>query len=155
MNTTVKQTSPSSFAADVQKVMRVIDSFSQLLMQETAALRKTDFKTVDTLQAEKRHLAREYQEIVTTLAGRKAEMAQLDVAARERLVQARTRFTLILDDNLRALEAAKNSAARLVGKILDAARRSVADDRQTNYSAKGKSQAYKTSTLSLSVDQKL
>ena len=57
--------------------------------------------------------------------------------------------------DLRALEAAKNSAARLVGKILDAARRSVADDRQTNYSAKGKSQAYKTSTLSLSVDQKL
>ncbi len=153
MNTTVKQA--TSFATDLQKVMRVIDTFGQLLMQETAALRKTDFKTVDTLQAEKRNLAREYQEVVTALAGRKTEMAQLDVQARERLVQARTRFTLILDDNLRALEAAKNSAARLVGKILDAARRSVADDRQTNYSSKGKSQAYKTSTLSLSVDQKL
>ena len=152
MNTTVKQV---SFATDIQKVMRVLESFSQLLVRETSALRKSDFKLVDTMQAEKRVLAREYAEIVTILAGRKVEMAQLDVSARERLVQARTRFTLILDDNLRALEAAKSSAARLVGKILDAARRSVADDRQTNYSSKGKSQAYKTSTLSLSVDQKL
>lgn len=141
--------------SDVTDVMQLIEDFGALLMRETAALKKSDFNVVDTLQPSKRKLALEYQNMVTALAARKAEMATLDVAARERLVKARTQFTLILNDNLVALEAAKESTRRLVGKILDAARRTVVDEKQTNYSAKGQTQAYKTSTLSLSVDQKL
>jgi hypothetical protein len=142
-------------AVDVMEVMQLIEDFGALLLRETAALKKADFSVVDTLQPAKRTLALQYQNMVTSLAARKAEMATLDVAARERLVKARTQFTLILNDNLRALEAAKDSTRRLVSKILDAARKTVVDEKQTNYSAKGHTQAYKTSTLSLSVDQKL
>ena len=140
---------------DVQAVLKILDEFGQLLNDETTALRKSDFKSVDRLQARKKALAGEYQLMVTALSARKGEVAQLEVPLREKLVRSRTGFTLILDDNLRALEAAKESAARLVGKILDAARKAVVDDKQTNYSKKGQAQAYKTSTLSLSVDRKL
>jgi hypothetical protein len=144
-----------SLVSEVTDVMKLIEDFGALLMRETAALKKSDFNVVDTLQPAKRKLALEYQNTVTALAARKNEMAALDVAARERLVKARTQFTLILNDNLVALEAAKESTRRLVGKILDAARKTVVDEKQTNYSARGQAQAYKTSTLSLSVDRKL
>lgn len=147
--------SNSNIIGDVHKVLVVLDAFGKLLKDETAALKKNDFQSVDRLQASKRALAREYHDLILGLSASREAMTRLDVPTREKLVRSRVSFTEILQDNLRALEAAKHSAARLVGKILDAARRAVADDKQTNYSAKGKSQAYKTSTLSLSVDQKL
>jgi hypothetical protein len=140
---------------DVTDIMQVIDDFGALLVRETAALKKADFAAVDTLQPAKRTMALQYQNMVTALAKRKAEMTGLDLNARERLVRARTQFTGILNDNLRALETAKDSTRRLVGKILDAARKTVVDEKQTNYSARGQTQAYRTSTLSLTIDQKL
>ncbi len=140
---------------DVQAVMKILDTFGQLLAEETTALRKSDFKTVDRLQTAKKNLANEYQKLVTGLSERKAEVALLEMPLREKLVKSRTGFTQILQENLTALETAKASAGRLVNKILDAARKAVVDDKQTNYSAKGHAQAYKTSTLSLSVDKNL
>ena len=141
--------------SDVRDIMDLIEKFGALLLRETAALKKADFNAVDLLQPSKRLMALQYQNLGTELAARKAEMATLDLQARERLVAARTQFTLILNDNLKALEYAKESTRRLVGKILDAARKTVVDEKQTNYSAQGKAQAYKTSTMSLSVDHKL
>lgn len=142
-------------SADLGSVLKLIEDFGNLLKKETAALKKADFKSVDTLQEQKREYAQRYHTLVTGLSERKAEIAQLDLKSRERLILARTAFTEILNDNLRTLEAAKDGTKRLVGRILDAARRAVIDDKQTNYSAKGQTQAYKTSTLSLSVDKNL
>lgn len=155
MADTMTKTIADDLRAQVQSVLDILDSFGKLLTDETAALKNSDFQSVDRLQEGKRRLAREYQAVVEALAARKEEMPKLDIRLREQLVKRRTIFTAILDDNLRALEASKDSAARLVNKILEAARRAVTDKRQTNYSAKGKAQACKTSTLSLSVDQKL
>lgn len=155
MADTMTKQAPGNLQAQVQSVLDILDNFGKLLTDETAALRKSDFQSVDKLQESKRRLAREYQASVEALAARKEEMSKLDIRLRESLVKKRTGFTIILDDNLRALEATKDSAARLVNKILEAARRAVTDKRQTNYSAKGQAQACKTSTLSLSVDQKL
>jgi hypothetical protein len=142
-------------ASDISDVMDLIDKFGALLMRETAALRNADFNAVDLLQPSKRTMAMQYQTMVTNLGNRKAEMAGLDVGSRENFVRARTQFTLILNDNLKALETAKDSTRRLVTKILDAARNTVVNEKQTNYSAQGKAQAYKTSTMSLSIDHKL
>lgn len=147
--------SKQPLSSDIGSVLKLIEDFGSLLQKETAALKKVDFKTVDALQEQKRDYAQRYSTLVTGLSERKAEIAQLDLKTRERLILARTAFTEILNDNLRTLEAAKDGTKRLVGRILDAARRAVIDDKQTNYSAKGQTQAYKTSTLSLSVDQKL
>ncbi len=152
---TVAKPANGNLRNDVQSVMKILDSFGQLLAEETTALRKSDFKTVDRLQAAKKNLAAEYQALVMSLSERKAEVAALEMPLREKLVHSRTGFTQILQENLTALETAKASAGRLVNKILDAARKAVVDDKQTNYSAKGHAQAYKTSTLSLSVDKNL
>lgn len=150
-----KPANGSSLNNEVQAVLKILDEFGQLLTEETTALRKANFNAVDKLQASKRALAAEYQKRVTALAARKGEIAQLEMPLREKLIRSRTGFTLILDENLRALEVSKESAGRLMNKILDAARKAVVDEKQTNYSAKGQAQAYTTSTLSLSVDQKL
>lgn len=155
MTTTTMKMNNANLRSDVQAVLTLIDDFGALLAAETAALRKSDYKAVDRLQAAKRQYASDYQKRVSALLPRKAEIATLDMPLREQLVRKRTGFTVTLDENLRALEAAKASATRLVGKILDAARKSVVDEKQTNYSAKGKAQAYKTSTRSLSVDKNL
>lgn len=152
---TAKTTASRPILNDIADIMRMIEDFGALLARETAALKKSDFTAVDTLQPAKRQMAMEYQNMVTALSHRRAEMATLDVTARENFVKARTHFTFVLSENLRALDAAKRSAKRLMGKILDVARKSVVDERQTNYSATGQAQAYKTSTLSLSVDHKL
>ncbi len=155
--TTMTRTAPATATLrnDVQNVLNILARFGELLAEETAALRKSDFKAVDRLQASKKSLAAEYQKIVTALTAHKSEIARLEMPLREKLVRSRTQFTVTLDENLRALESSKDSASRLVTKILDAARKAVVDEKQTNYSAKGQAQTYKTSTLSLSVDQKL
>lgn len=145
----------SSPKALVQGMLKLIEDFGGLLVKETEALKKADYRLVDLLQEDKRTYAREYQAQVTALAARRDEMSQLELALRERLIKARTNFTLILNDNLRALEASRASARRLVDRILDTARKTVADENQTNYSAKGRAQAYRTASMSLSLDRSL
>lgn len=141
--------------SDVQDVLSMIEKFGGLLKAETEALQEADFRKVDTLQADKRAYAREYHALVTTLSSRKDDVVKLDLSVRERLIRARTEFTIILNDNLRALEAAKEGARRLANRILDVARQAVTEEQHTNYSAKGQQQAYTSSMRSLSVDQKL
>ena len=136
-------------------MLTLIEEFGSLLVKETDALKKSDFRMVDLLQDDKRHLAKRYHAEVTALSERRAEMPGLDVSLQERLIKARTTFTVILNDNLRALEASRDSARRLVNRILDTARKTVTDELQTNYSAKGHTQAYKTASLSLSIDRSL
>ncbi len=145
----------TSLGADVQSLMVLLESFGALLAKETAALKAVDFATVESLQEQKREYARGYQAQITALAARQAEISLLDLALREKLVRTKTAFTLTLKDNLGALDSARNGAKRLVNRILDVARKTVADECQTGYSAKGHTQTYKTSTLSLRVDQQL
>ncbi len=147
--------SGASLKADVLEVLKVLETFSALLEKETEALKKANFKVVDTLQADKKSLAKQYHNLVTTLSARKADINTLDLTLRERLIKARTNFTITLNDNMRALEATKDSAKRLVDRILDAARSTVIDENQTTYSAKGKTGSYKSALNSLSFDQKL
>lgn len=154
-NVMTREAPKRPLAGEINDIMRLIEEFGSLLRRETEALKKADFAAVDTLQAPKRAMATQYQSLIVGLSSRKEEMRGLDMAAREKLVRARTQFTLILNDNLRALEAAKESTRRLVTRILDTARKAVVDEQQTNYSSRGQAQAYKTSTLSLTVDQKL
>lgn len=160
MSNTTEQTAPAAIAfgpiaATAQAMLRLIEDFGNLLLKETEALKKSDYRMVDLLQDDKRHYAKQYHAAVTELSGRRTEVAQLDARMQERLIKARTSFTIILNENLRALEAAKASARRLVDRILDTARKAVADELQTNYSDRGRTQAYKTASLSLSVDQSL
>jgi hypothetical protein len=141
--------------SQIQEVRNVIAGFSALLLKETAALKKADFRAVDALQADKKTFARQYHDKVKELSVRKAEFQGLDPAFREQLIGERDRFTALLSDNAYTLERAQNSVKRLVNNILDAARRNVLESQQTNYSSAGKAMSYKSSSLSLATDQSL
>lgn len=153
--TTLNKTESATLKENALALMTLIEEFGALLRQETAGLKKADYRTVDLLQEDKRSFARKYQALVTSIAAQRDQMSDLDLNLRERMVRARGNFTLILDENLRALEASRDSARRLVDRILDTARKAVADELQTHYSAGGNTQAYKSATMSLSVDQSL
>jgi len=139
----------------IQELLSLIVAFSNLLSKETAALKKADFKTVDTLQADKKLFAKQYQAKITALAGRREEFPGLELSIREKLMKERVHFNTVLDDNMRALELAQNSTKRLVNRILEAARHAVVEEKQTNYSNAGKAMAYKSASMSLTIDQNL
>lgn len=140
---------------DILEMMDMIATFSEILNHETKALQASDYAAVDRLQPEKKLLARRYNDKVQALSTRKGEMMSLDLPTREKLVRARVQFTLLLADNMQALEAARNSAGRLVDRILETARQTVMDEKRTHYSSKGMSGAYKSATASLSMNEQL
>ena len=139
----------------VNSLLKALDTFSAVLEKETVALKSFDIDTVDALQEEKRQIAKMYQTMVQDLMSHKEALGNLDLRSRENLVRQRTNFTLLLTENMRALEMMKDSAQRLAGKIMDVARQTVQEENQTNYSPKGKMQSFKSSTLSINVDQSL
>lgn len=159
MKTTQPQTTPAAktdaLRGDVMNVLSVLDDFSHLLKQETEALRKNDFQTVDALQAHKRELAKRYHDMITLLSTQPNALMSVEPTLRDRLVKARTDFTRLLQENLTVLENVKKSTQRLVDKILDVARQSVTDERHHAYAASGKAQAARSSSLSLSIDKSL
>ena len=140
---------------DIERFIALAGDFGALLKRETKALKKADFSAVDALQRDKRAMADKYNLSVRAMAEKRDSFGGLDTAMREKLIAARIDLTRILDENLRAVEAVRSAAQRIAARILDAARDAVTMERQTNYSAKGKAQAYASASLSINVDQRL
>lgn len=145
----------SALRGEVMDVLAVLNDFSALLTAETAALKKSDFKVVDGLQNDKRALAKRYHEMIVQLSARPDALTHVEEGLRDRLLRARTDFTRLLQENLTVLENVKKSTQRLVDRILDVARQTVTDDRHHAYAATGKTQAARSSSLSLTIDQSL
>jgi hypothetical protein len=139
----------------IQEILAVMLAFSNLLVKETADLKKADFKTVDTLQADKKLFAKQYEAKINALATYREELPSLELPLREKLIKERLRFNKILDENMKALDVAQNSTKRLINRILEAARNAVVEQKQTNYSRGGKAMAYKSASLSMNIDQSL
>ena len=150
-----KETTRLSVKVQVQEILAIMLAFSNPLIKETAALNKADFKTVDKLQADKKLFAKQYEAKITALADYRAELPNLDLSLREKLMKERLRFNALLDENMNALNLAQNSTKRLVNRILEAARQAVVDDRQTNYSKHGKAMSYKSASMSINIDQNM
>lgn len=153
--TTTATPTTSKINTMTRGLIAALHDFNILLTTETAFLKKADFKAVEALQDEKRVLARTYHDIVTSFSEVKSDMSSLDLKLREQLVTARAEFTVTLSENIRALEASKNSTKRLIDRIIETARDTVIDEKQTHYSEKGKTGSYKSATLSVSIDQSL
>jgi hypothetical protein len=141
--------------AQIHELLVLIEDFGALLERETKALMAADFKIVDALQADKKVMARRYGDLAAAVAARKEEAHALDGKMRAALVVKRTAFTKTLGRNLRALDAAKSSAGRLIDRIRELAQKAVIDENKTHYSSKGKTGSWKSATLSLTVDQSL
>lgn len=150
-----KENTALAMKTQVQEILAVMLAFSSLLVKETNALKKADFKTVDTLQADKKLFAKQYEAKITALAAYRAELPNLELSLREKLLKERMRFNTVLDENMRALDIAQNSTKRLINRILEAARHAVVDDKQTNYSKAGKAMAYKSAHMSINIDQSM
>lgn len=148
-------TTTQSLENIVLETLSTLEGFSTVLTEENKALRNSDFKTLDALQNDKRALASQYHNLVIQLTDRRNDMSLLNMATKQKLIEARTAFTLLLQDNMRALELMKTSSQRLANRILDVARASVAQEQQTGYSAKGNLQSYASATRSLSLDHNL
>jgi hypothetical protein len=139
--------------SEIEALLDVMNAFRVMLEDETKVLKKADFQAVDHMQAQKKQLARQYNEHVATLAARRDEIGSLGADLREALIHARTHFTITLNDNLRALDAARESARRLSDRILETARKAVVEESHTHYSAKGHFGSYKTASRSLNVNE--
>ncbi|MCK5659057.1 MAG: hypothetical protein KAH96_04185, partial [Alphaproteobacteria bacterium] len=103
---TPKENQKPPLSLQVQETLIVISAFSNLLVKETKALKKANFKTIKTLQADKKLLAKQYHANITALSARREELQELDLALREKLNKERASFSVILEENLQALDLA-------------------------------------------------
>lgn len=122
----------------VQSMLNHIQKFSDVITKETEALKKSDFKTVDSIQGQKKSLADEYQIQVMALQERQEDLKSIDLNLKELFIQKRTAFTKLLAENINALENMKSSTHRLANSIISSARKTA--ENQPNYAASG----YKT-----------
>lgn len=149
-----KPATPSqALKKEIIDVLELIERFGRLLEKETSALRKANFKAVDGLQEEKKNMARSYQTHVSALHSKKAEIINIDMPLREKLINARIGFTTVLHENLRAIDAAKDSSKRLVDRILEAAREAALEDKTNAYTARGRMNNQTKAPLSISLNQ--
>lgn len=125
----------ASIEAEAQKMIQLMDDFSKVLEKENELLRSAKFREIETLQPAKRQYVETYKGKIEMLSQHKEQFATMDTKVAETLILARTEFTKILNSNLRALAAAKDSSRRLVQRILDTARDVV--EEKTNYNAAG------------------
>ena len=146
------KTGKSGIQGEIAEVLDLMDVFKALLVAETDALKKADFKKVDSLQPEKQRMAKQYETQIKGLFAKKAEMITVDLKLRERVVSARTQFTKTLYDNMRAIDNARKSSKRLVERILQAARDAV--EEKTVYGGRGKMEPTQK-ILSVRIDQSL
>lgn len=150
-------TTPVALTAQdhIEQTLNLLHNFTALLEQETAAAKKCDFKRMDQLQNQKKEFASQYKELAALLHSSKEEIITLPLDLREKLVRQRTDFTTALNDNLQALDHLKNNSQRLADRILNAARRALVDDMESNYAADGRNAAYGRSKLSMALDRSL
>ncbi len=141
------------FRLTIEELLSIISSFSNLLNEETTALKEVDFEKVDTLQKQKKILAKQYEEAILSLSNRKDELLDLDIETRDKLKNTRTHFNRLLEINFNALEAAKDSNQRLVDYILNIAREAITTDNQINYSHMGRTATYESASTSLTIDE--
>ncbi len=144
-----------SIATDVTATIELIGKFGALLEKETTALNNADYKSVDGLQDEKKTMAKNYQSHIECLHRQRADIINIDLSLREKLISARTRFTDILKNNLKALDLAKTSSRRLVDRILEAARNAATEDRTNAYTSRGKMAVPTKGPISISVNRQL
>ncbi len=145
LNTTkLEQQAPTAkdfiLSRDPNKAMRemmdTIDSLRGLYETENEALNKGDTKTFMALQNTKIGRAFAYQSGMEQLSERKAELANVDPALRQKLMDMQSEFSQITEANLKALERSRKSVERLSNRIMDSARQAARSNR-VKYSATG------------------
>ena len=95
----------------------------KLLNEETALLKKREFKLLDKIQARKRQLAIAYEKHQTAVKAHPELLETLPSDERSELRELYKRFRSALSDNMLALRSSHDAAERVVGLIMDAVRK--------------------------------
>jgi hypothetical protein len=112
----------------VDNAVKAVESFSDVLDKETGALKQANFKEFAALQELKLLMAQAYQDAVLAFEEDLEDLKTLEGPAKDKLRKVYARFNQSADDNEAALLNAKNTSERIVRMIMDAAKRSVADE---------------------------
>lgn len=106
----------------VAEMMVTLEDFSNLLEQESAAIRDVNIVVIKKLAETKQAMAWRYQQELRLLADRRAELAALPPEIKARLREAWEYFDAQLADNALALEVAQYATRHVVGMIVSAVR---------------------------------
>src|SRR4051812_22332954 len=109
--------------AKVDHALKTSDAFSEVLNQETSALKAAQYDVFADLQDIKLDRAADYQESVMSFEQDVDFLKSLDESLKDKLRAAHTRFSAAAEANQRALTASIKVAQRTVSLIMDAAKR--------------------------------
>ncbi|MEQ8332926.1 hypothetical protein [Nisaea sp.] len=95
----------------------------KLLNEETALLKKREFKTLDKLQARKRQLSITYDKHQTAMRNHPEVLDDVPDDERAELRDLYQRFRCALSDNMLALRSSHDAAERVVSLIMESVRK--------------------------------
>ena len=95
----------------------------KLLNEETALLKKREFKTLDKLQARKRQLSLAFDKYQTTVRSHPEMLDEIPENKRTELRDLYQRFRYTLSDNMLALRSSHDAAERVVSLIMKSVRK--------------------------------
>ena len=95
----------------------------KLLNEETALLKKREFKTLDKLQARKRQLSLSFDKHQTAVRAHPEVLDNVPDDDRTELRNLYQRFRCALSDNILALRSSHDAAERVVSLIMESVRK--------------------------------
>ncbi len=119
-------------------LLEIIYRLSELLQEETALLRRQDVAAILPIQDSKSQLFIAYSEAIAAIEADPSQLQDMDEAARAHLASAMNSLAEVMQDNRRALKAARDSRRF----VLDAIRTAVQEQQAqvTSYNRGGKTQ---------------
>ncbi len=136
------------------EVIRLSGQLAALMTEETELLREMRIAEIEPLQSQKAALAAAYASVLSAVGRRPEQIAEAPPALRQSLRDATRELQTALDQNMRAVIAAKTVNERLIRVVSDA----IAEQRAPGgaYTANGvmPSSAEAAEPVSLSVDHR-
>jgi hypothetical protein len=104
----------------VAELMITIEEFSELLAEETAAIRVANAKAVGSLLERKQFLATHYTRQLQTMCDRKEGLKELDPSVKAMLTKSWQKFNERVKENAATLEVAQRATRQVVDIIVQA-----------------------------------
>jgi hypothetical protein len=117
----------------VAELMVTIEEFSELLDEETSAIRAANAKGVATLLDRKQYLAGHYTRQMAALSNYQADLAGLDESVKSMLLSAWRQFSERKDENIRALQVAQKATRHVVDLLVSAIREARSANTERSY----------------------
>lgn len=115
--------SQAELAIESEKMIEVIGEFKALLDEETEAVKVNDLDISEALSGRKTELTRKYEGHFALIHEAREFLKNLDIGLRRRLSEAQQDIAKAIEENILALEAARQATRRVVSMIVNAATR--------------------------------